>query len=98
MGRWTTKRQPLRQLTLSPGLKLCKVRSDGGVDALLNSLDSEEDICTGGSLHHPMGPSVPFSCHDAKWHYTEECGGTHGTMFTTNIHHGGRDRDHIRGV
>jgi hypothetical protein len=44
----------MRQLTLSTGLRLCKVRSDGGVEALLNILDSEEDLCLGDHLHIEM--------------------------------------------
>ena len=89
----------MRQLTLTAGLRLCKVRNDGGVVALLNSLDSEEDLCTVGSfcVQHQC-PSVLFSCDDAEWHHTEERGRTDGAMFTTNVHYGGRHRDHIRSV
>jgi hypothetical protein len=76
----------MRQLTLSPGLRLCKVRSDGGVDALLNILDTEEDLCPGAHFFK-AGTGPLFSCHHAEWIHPQKCGGTHGALLTTNINH-----------
>ena len=96
-GCWSISIQhnTMRQLTLSTGLRLCKVRSDGGVDALLNILDNEEDLWPDGpSPREAEEPSVClFPCDHAKWINTEKCGRTHGPLCPTNINGGGRKRN-----